>query len=254
VASTVTNYSNSINVNYPVPGQDNDSQGLRNNFSSIQSALSIASDEITNLQINSVNLNETNDFGNNVVKKASFQACNLVVYEVSTASISGINITIDYNNGNYQKIELTNSGTYTVTLQNAPADNSLCKSVRFEIDRTVNDITINWGGTNEILSRADSTVTYPTAGVSVWDVWTTNDGTTLFANEVSNAVNVSRYGDIYGSTGATNMTGGFVYIPAAAGAPTGTPTTIAGQVPMYYDTANNRFYVYNGSWKYGTLT
>lgn len=187
MASTITNFSNSINVNYPVPGQDNDSQGFRTNFSSIQSALTIASDEITNLQVNSVNLNDTNDFGNNVVKKASLQAVNQVVYEVSTASIIGINIPIDYNNGNYQRIELTNSGTYSITLQNYPTDSSLCKSVRFEIVRDVGNILINWTGVNEALSSPSNSVRYADPGVCVWDIWTTDNGTNLFANEIMGA-------------------------------------------------------------------
>jgi len=65
---------------------------------------------------------------------------------------------------------------------------------------------------------------------------------------------VSSGGNIYSAVApATTMTDGFFYIPAAAGAPTGVPTSITGQVPMYYDSTNNNFYVYNGAWKKVTL-
>lgn len=51
---------------------------------------------------------------------------------------------------------------------------------------------------------------------------------------------------------ATNATDGFLYIPTCAGTPTGTPTTYTGMVPIVYDSTNNMFYIYDGSWLGGT--
>lgn len=47
---------------------------------------------------------------------------------------------------------------------------------------------------------------------------------------------------------ATNMTTGFLNIPGAAGIPSGTPANTTG-FPLYYDSTNNKIYVYNGSWR-----
>ena len=70
-----------------------------------------------------------------------------------------------------------------------------------------------------------------------------------FASNSAERMRISATGNIYGTAGTTAMTDGFFYIPSAAGAPTGVPTAISGHVPMYYDTTNNFFYVYNGAWK-----
>lgn len=51
MASTITEYINQIDINYPIPGQDNDTQGFRTNFSNLKNALVGAADEITNLQL-----------------------------------------------------------------------------------------------------------------------------------------------------------------------------------------------------------
>jgi hypothetical protein len=51
--TSAINYS-AIVTSYPVAGQDNDSQGFRDNFGAISAALSTAKDEITNLQSKAV--------------------------------------------------------------------------------------------------------------------------------------------------------------------------------------------------------
>lgn len=50
MASTITNISNNIDITFPLPGVDNDSQGFRSNFTSIKNSLKVASDEISRLQ------------------------------------------------------------------------------------------------------------------------------------------------------------------------------------------------------------
>lgn len=78
-------------------------------------------------------------------------------------------------------------------------------------------------------------------------------GLVLYTSGTSSYYIIDANGNMYGKNSATNMTNGFFYIPGAAGAPSGTPTAVSGHVPMYYDTTNNKFYVYNGAWKGVTL-
>lgn len=105
MASTTSNYISKIQQDYPIAGEDNDSQGFRNNFKNIASALTSAQNDISSLELSSVKLTSNNDFNNNIIKQAVLQDCATYVFDSTTVTESG-NIVLDYSNGSYQKVKV----------------------------------------------------------------------------------------------------------------------------------------------------
>lgn len=83
--------TNGLDVNYPIPGQNNSSQGFRNNFTNIKTNLDIASDEITDLQNNVVlksalaNSTINNDMANTLISNASTLGFRATTYNLGNA-------------------------------------------------------------------------------------------------------------------------------------------------------------------------
>ena len=53
--------TNGINGNYPTPGQNNSSQGFRDNFNSIKNNFQYAKDEIETMQTGKASLSSSSD-------------------------------------------------------------------------------------------------------------------------------------------------------------------------------------------------
>jgi hypothetical protein len=64
---------NNINKDFPVAGQDNDTQVFRDNFDSIKSALSTAKTEITTLENTVARTNQSSDFQYNILTSVTLQ-------------------------------------------------------------------------------------------------------------------------------------------------------------------------------------
>lgn len=86
--------TNGINVNYPVPGINNSSQGFRDNFSAIKTDLNTAATEITDLQ-NNVVLKQAltgttlnNDMANTLISNAATRGFRASTFNLGNA-ISG---------------------------------------------------------------------------------------------------------------------------------------------------------------------
>lgn len=61
-----------IDEEYPVAGADNNSQGFRDNFTGIKTALNVAAGEITTLQNTTAKLNDDNNFDSNSINNAIY--------------------------------------------------------------------------------------------------------------------------------------------------------------------------------------
>jgi hypothetical protein len=87
--------TNGINVNYPVPGVNNSSQGFRDNFSAIRTDLNTAATEITDLQNNAIlksaltGMTLNNDMANTLLSNTLTRGFRATTYNLGNA-ISGI--------------------------------------------------------------------------------------------------------------------------------------------------------------------
>jgi hypothetical protein len=107
---------------YPVAGQDNDSQGFRDNFTNIKTNFAFAAAEITDLQNNVVlkapltGIPFNNNMGGQVLINAQLRDISGTV--VSGFPTSGL-VSLNYENGSYQKIGNT-TGSVNVSFANFP--------------------------------------------------------------------------------------------------------------------------------------
>ena len=100
-----------VDGTYPKAGEDNSSQGMRDNFSAIKNNFTEAKTEIEDIQTNKANLNSTNDFSGNTISNAVFKDNAETIYAHGT--ISGGAITLNHENGHYQTATVTADTTFT---------------------------------------------------------------------------------------------------------------------------------------------
>ena len=93
----------SINENFPVAGQDNDTQVFRDNFDTIKTSLRVAKEEVTSLQNDVAYTTQDNDFGLYKISNAVLE--NVRGQKLDTRGDDALRvqpITIDYQSGSYQ--------------------------------------------------------------------------------------------------------------------------------------------------------
>jgi hypothetical protein len=175
-----------IDATYPKAGQDNSSQGFRDNFSAIKTNFTEAVTEIVTLQSNKANLDKASDFVDNEVTRAKFKDTSETVYAHGTA---GGAIALNHTNGHYQT--LTTNATVTLSFTNWPATATLGRIILdITYASTAHTITIPAtvlvSGNVSGGDGSSDTITCPTSGRYLYEFLTSDNGTTILMHQVGN--------------------------------------------------------------------
>lgn len=149
------NFTN-INENFPVAGQDNDTQVFRDNFDSIKTGLRVAKEEITDLQDNVARRDQSNDFNGNIITNAQLINNAEVVSPQGTLTTTAG--TIDFENGNYQTFVLSNSAPFTFDFLNFPSNGLKVGKVTVELygsDSTSRTVNFTLSGSGATIVKSD---------------------------------------------------------------------------------------------------
>jgi hypothetical protein len=183
---------NNIDGAYPVAGQDNNSQGFRDNFTNTATNFQYAADEISDLQAKAVlksaliGTTLDNNMGGSVLSNAQLQDMSETV--VSLGTVAG-STTINYALGSVQT--LTTNGAVTLAFSNfPPAATAGTVRVVVTVANVIHTlifpsaVTVNARGIQG-LNTSTGVISFAATGVYSFEFTTTNGGTTISVVEVN---------------------------------------------------------------------
>jgi hypothetical protein len=218
--------TNSLDVNYPIPGQNNTTQGFRNNFTNIKTNLDIAGGEISDLQnkvvLKSALANSTlnNDMANAVIANAATLQFRATTYNLGNA-LSG-NVAINCSLGDVQTG--TVAGNITLNFSSwAPTNTEGHVSLKLNrpnanVESYIflpNTITNSTLLENFVITGQGPAITFPYNSTQMCLTLTTTDCGTSLNIEPTNRPFKStsiQYGEPP-STGRLGDTNGTIYMP-----------------------------------------
>ena len=184
-----------IDSTYPIAGQDNDSQGFRDNFTNIKTNFQRAADELTDLQ-NKVLLKAAltgtssvnNNLGGVVVSSAKLQDTRLTYLDLG--ELAGT-VNINYSQGHYQSFITSDniSLSFGSTFPSSASTSAGFIVLRITIDSAGRTVTLptavpesNLQGIQGVSGRV---ITFAEAGTYEFVFHSTDGGTTIYVHELT---------------------------------------------------------------------
>ena len=257
---------NNIDGAYPVAGQDNNSQGFRDNFTNTATNFQYAADEISDLQakvvlkaaLTGTTLN--NDMGGSVLSNAQLQDMSETVVALGTVAGS---TTINYALGSFQT--LTTNGAVTLAFSNfPPAATAGTVRVQVTVANVIHTlvlpaaVTVNARGIQG-LNTSTGTISFAATGVYTFEFTTANGGTTITVVEVNKQIQpFNNSSEDLTSTAAANLALTTSYFSTVTSETATLAAGVNGQIKtfaMYLASGNMVITVTNPGWGgAGTMT
>jgi hypothetical protein len=240
---------NNIDGQYPIAGQDNDSQGFRDNFTNIKNNFTFAYNELTDLQSKAV-LKSALSGGslNNDMAYAQLISPQLLK-SVETindlGSKSGVISPISWADGNFQKF--TTGGSVTLSFSNWPTSGYYAKlRLQANVTNVAHTITFPSAvsqGLSDIQGVVGQVLTPATTGIHLFELTTDDNGSTITIQDLLRNYDITTTGSSGAFTGL-NVSGNVLTSGAVINNLNVNGTaTLAGNVAVtglqhYYPTAN----------------
>ncbi len=206
--------ANNVDGTYPIAGQDNDSQGFRDNFTNIKNNFTNAKSEIEDLQskavLKSALTGETLDNAGGGSVLSDFELKDMSGTRIAKGTTSGT-VTLNYAEGPYQTA--TSSGSITLAFSNFPASGKL-GTIRLELTvaSTAHTLTLPaavsiGADTLQGIVPATKVITFDAVGTYIFEFTTDDQGTTVVVNDLSRSrvksdvrtpANTGQSGDVAG--------------------------------------------------------
>lgn len=181
-----------IDGTFPIAGQDNDSQGFRDNFTNTGTNFTAAKAEIEDLQSKVVlkaaldGESLDNDGGGSLIR--NFEVRDMGETVVAQGSTTGA-VVFDYSAGPYQTV--TSSGSLSFSFTNWPASGTYGKMrVAVTISNTAHTVTLPSAvsvGTANIAGYASNVITFDALGTYVLEFSTADSGSAVAITDLSRA-------------------------------------------------------------------
>jgi hypothetical protein len=204
---------NNIDGAYPIAGQPNNTQGMRDNFTATKTNFQYAADEITDLQskvvVKSALVGGTldNNMNDNLIYAVKL---NDVSYTYLQNTATAGTVTIDYSAGQYQF--LTTTGSVSLSFANWPvAGDAGSVDIAVNITNTAYTLTLPAAvslGTAGVQGYSANVITFAATGTYQFRFSTADSGTTITIFDLNRPL-LAAEGQTIGYQGAAG-TGGTV--------------------------------------------